>query len=50
MIVELAVGETPYKGEPVPSIILKTISPPIANGTAPTTPKPKSDLDDDIPF
>jgi hypothetical protein len=45
--VELRAGETKYKGEMVPSIILRTISPALSEAEREAS---EPDISDDIPF
>jgi hypothetical protein len=45
--IELSAGEVPYKGDKVPSIILKPISPPLSESDRKL---PEPDISDDIPF
>jgi hypothetical protein len=48
--IELIRGEVPYKGEPVPSLILKTTSPSLSEAERKLSVKPAPEIDDDIPF
>jgi hypothetical protein len=48
--IALTRGETMFKGEPVPSLILRVISPPLSENDRKALVKPEPDIDDDIPF